>query len=102
MALPLFDDETGYLPAGLHLASEAEVEERLGDIDAVIWLPPHIDTLVHDAEDHAMFIFGLHHTRKRGPLDVYPVTDQKWWDTWSIFFGRDEDKVPKGCVEVGL
>jgi hypothetical protein len=145
--LPSFDPGTGYLPAGIHPAGEAEIQVRLGsaneerrrlfaqlqrllgasrrigasrlfidgsfvtdkerlvgkppnDIDCVVWLPPTIEALVKDADTDAMFIFGLHQTRKVGPLDLYPVLDQTGWDTWVEFFGSDQQGVPKGVVEV--
>ena len=149
MPVPPFDPQTGYLPAGLHQATEAEVgrafgqlnhqrqrlfnclqelllsarvirarrlfvdgsfvtdKERLSarppqDIDCVIWLPENIDRLIEAADRHTMFLFGLHHTGKRGPLDLYPVLDQSEWEGWCRFFGSDREGVPKGCVEVSL
>lgn len=149
MALPAFVATTGYLPEGLHLATETEVGEALGhanaqrqrlfghlqrlltaargiqarrlfidgsfvtdkesfqgdppgDIDCVVWLPEHIDELIREAEPNATFLFGLHHIRKAGQLDLYYVFDEPGWDQWLAFFSSDDEGRPKGCVEVRL
>lgn len=91
--IPDFRDD-GYLPEGLHLATEGvTAKPEPDDVDAVVWLAGDFVQRVVRGDMEAIELETMLLTRR--PEEIFAAEDRRDWDDWVE--GRR-----KGIVEVEL
>jgi hypothetical protein len=85
--IPGFRDD-GYLPQGVHIATEAEVTFRFGTISRALEPALELEQML----------------LSRRPEEIFAAEDSRDWDDWVEFFSRTRelDGRRKRLVEVRL